>query len=135
VSADPGTEVRRALALLKSTAFIMGTRDRAYDKIVKDAVGHLENARAGLGIGPPPDPLVEAAALEPSIVEWIYGAADAGLATADAMADSATSPTKAEVLAGALLSIREWAARLLKKPAPEGSSGSGGQISTPRGLE
>lgn len=126
MSIDPGTEVRRALALLKSSGFIMGNRDKAFEKLVKDAIHHLENARGGLGIGPAP---AEEAGLEPSIVEWIYGASDTALATADAMAPDAAGPSQAEVLAGALLSIREWAGRLLEKPAPEA-----GNISTPRGL-
>jgi hypothetical protein len=129
MSADPGTEVRRALALLKSGQFIMGRVDKAYDKIVKDAVECLERARAGLGAGPAPQ---EVAGLEPSIIEWIYGASDAALATAEAMAPDAEAPTKAEVLAAALLSLREWAARLLQKPAPPQSAGS---ISTPRGVQ
>lgn len=133
-AADPGTEVRRALALLKSIGFVMGTRDRAFDKLVKDATECLERARAGLGAGPEP-PASAAAGLETSIVEWIFGASDAALATSEAMAPEAAGPSQAEVLAGALLSIREWAARLLQKPglagqAPEGSAG----ISTPGGV-
>jgi hypothetical protein len=132
MSADPGTEVRRALTLLKSSQFIMGRVDKAYDKIVKDAVECLERARAGLGVGPAPE---EAAGLDPSIVEWIYGASDAALATAEAMPAEAEAPTKAEVLAGALLSLREWAARLLQKPAPGGSQAPQERsISTPGGL-
>lgn len=130
MSADPGTEVRRALALLKSTTFIMGSRDRAYDKIVKDTIECLERARAGLGAGPAP-PAEAAAGLETSIVEWIYGASDAALATSEAMAPEAAGPSRAEVLAGALLSIREWAARLLQKPG-EGPEAAG--ISTPGGV-
>ncbi len=129
MSADPGTEVRRALALLEATGFIMGTRDKAYDKLVKDALAHLQNARAGLGVGPAPE--AAAAGLEPSIVEWIFGAADAALATSEALPADAVGPTKSDVLSGALLSIREWAARLLQKPA---QAPPGGSISTPRGL-
>ena len=109
----------------------MGTRDRAFDKIVKDAIECLDRARAGLGVGPAP---AEAStSLDPSIVEWIFGASDAALATANAMPESAVGPTQAEVLAGALLSIREWAARLLQKPALPGSQASAG-ISTPGGV-
>ncbi len=133
MSADPGTEVRRALALLKSIGFVMGNRDKAFDKIVKDAAECLERARSGLGAGPEP-PAEAAAGLETSIVEWIYGASDAALATSEAMAAEAVSPTKAEVLAGALLSIREWAARLLQKPALAGSQAQGASISTPGGI-
>lgn len=126
MSIDAGTEVRRAIALLKSSGFIMGNRDAAYDKLVKDALVHLENARGGLGIGPAP--VVEDSGLDPSIVEWIFGAADSALATADAMTAESEAPSQAEVLAGALLSIREWAARLLQKPGPSAVS------STPGGL-
>lgn len=136
-AADPGTEVRRALALLKSTQFVMGRRDQAYDKIVKDAAECLERARAGLGVGPAPAASVAEAGLEPSIVEWIYGASDAALATADAMAPDAVGPTQSEVLAGALLSIREWAARLLQKPglpAPPVLPARVVGISTPKGV-
>lgn len=132
MAADPGTEVRRALALLKSTSFVMGRRDQAFDKITKDAVECLERARAGLGVGPAPEPAASSG-LEPSIVEWIYGASDAALATADAMQADAVGPSQAEVLAGALLSIREWAARLLQKPSATQQSGV--NISTPRGVE
>jgi hypothetical protein len=124
-------EVRRAIALLKSSAMVMGNRDKAFDLLTKQAVQHLESARAGLGVGPAPQ---EPAGLEPSIVEWIFGAADAGLATADAMEDSATNPTKAEVLAGALLSIREWASRLLTASAPRDPLPPGGGIATPGGM-
>ncbi len=135
-AADPGTEVRRALALLKSTAFVMGNRDRAYDKIVKDATECLERARAGLGAGPVPEPSAAAAGLETSIVEWIYGASDSALATSEAMAAEAAAPSQAEVLAGALLSIREWAARLLQKPGLPGAQAPHGRagISTPGGV-
>ncbi len=114
----------------------MGQRDRAFDKIVKEASDCLERARAGLGAGPAP-PSAAAASLDPSIVEWIYGASDAALATSEAMAPEAAAPSQAEVLAGALLSIREWAARLLQKPGLPGAQapqGSGG-ISTPRGVQ
>lgn len=134
MSADPGTEVRRALALLKSSQFIMGNRDRAYDKIVKDAIECLDRARSGLGAGPAPAVAAEAAGLETSIVEWIYGASDAALATAEVMAADAVGPTQAEVLSGALLSIREWAARLLQKPGLPGSQVPSGGISTPGGV-
>ncbi len=113
MSADPGTEVRRALALLKSSQFVMGNRDHAYDKLVNDAVGHLEHARAGLGLGPAPATI--APALEASVVEWLFGAADSALATAENMPADATGPSRAEVLSGALLSIREWASRLMEK--------------------
>jgi hypothetical protein len=132
MSVDPGTEVRRALALLKSTTFVMGTRDKAYDKLVKDAVVHLENARSGLGLGPAPEPA--AAGLEPSIVEWLFGAADTAIATAEALPAEAANPSRVEVLSGALLSIREWAARLLEKPVAGSSSAPTGNISTPGGL-
>ena len=134
MSADPGTEVRRALALLKSIGFVMGNRDKAFDKIVADAVECLERARAGLGVGPEP-PASAAAGLETSIVEWIFGASDAALATSEAMTPDAVSPTQAEVLAGALLSIREWAARLLKKPGLPGAQAPAGIVSTPRGVQ
>lgn len=138
MSADPGIEVRRAIALLKSSEMIMGSRDRAFDRLVKDALVHLESAKVGLGVGPAPAALPSE--LEPSIIEWIYGAADAGLATANAMEESARGPSQAEVLAGALLSIREWAARLLQKPGqggyapPSGRAAASGSISTPGGL-
>lgn len=129
-AADPGTEVRRALALLKSVQFVMGTRDKAFDKIVKDAAECLERARAGLGVGPAP--AVAANGLEPSIVEWIFGASDAALATAEAMPPDAVGPSQSEVLSGALLSIREWATRLLQRPSAPGQSVN---ISTPRGVQ
>ena len=108
----------------------MGTRDRAFDKLVADALRHLESARGALGVGPAP--AVAEAGVEPSVVEWLFGAADAGLSTADAMDPAAQSPSKAEVLAGALLSIREWAARLLQKPSAAAPGAPG--ISTPEGL-
>ena len=129
MSSDPGTEVRRALALLKSTQFIMGTRDKAFEKIVKDATECLERARAGLGLGPAPEPAV--AGLEPSIVEWLFGAADTAMATAEALTAEATNPSREQVLTSALLSIREWAARLLDKPAARAPEG----ISTPSGIK
>lgn len=113
----------------------MGSADRAYLKIVSDSIECLERARAGLGVGPAPSVSAEAAGLETSIVEWIFGASDAALATADAMPVDAVGPSQAEVLAGALLSIREWAARLLQKPSLPGSSKSGVKVSTPRGVE
>jgi hypothetical protein len=128
---DPGLEVRRAIALLKSSTMVMGNRDKAFDMLVKQALQHLESARSGLGVGPAPEPA--AAGLEASVVEWLFGAADAGLATAEAMEAAALEPSRAEVLAAALLSIREWASRLLQKPAAGGSAPSGG-IATPGGL-
>jgi len=131
VVTDPGTEVRRAIGLLRSSTMVMGNRDRAFDTLVKDALVHLENARAGLGAGPPPE--APAAGLEPSVVEWIFGAADAGLAQAAAMEESAAAPSRADVLSGALLSLREWAARLLQKPPAAGGAPPGG-IATPAGL-
>jgi hypothetical protein len=131
MNADPGTEVRRALSFLKATAFVMGNRDRAYDKLVKEACECLERARAGLGAGPAPE---APAGLETSIVEWIYGASDAALATSEALAPGAAEPSQAEVLAGALLSIREWAARLLQKPGLGAPAAEGASISTPGGL-
>jgi hypothetical protein len=131
MSVDPGLEVRRAIALLRSSTMVMGNRDKAFDMLTKQALQHLESARAGLGVGPAPEPA--AAGLEASIVEWLFGAADAGLATAEAMDETNSEPSKAEVLAAALLSIREWAARLLQKPAAGGSSAPGG-IATPGGL-
>ena len=129
MSVDPGTEVRRAMALLKGTQFVMGTRDKAYDIAVKEALACLERSLGGLGIGPAP--AAAEAGLEPSVVEWLFGASDTGLLTAAAMAPDAAAPSREDVLSGALLSIREWASRLLKKPAPPASSGG---ISTPGGV-
>jgi hypothetical protein len=129
MSVDAGIEVRRAIALLKSSEMIMGSRDRAFDRLVKDALACLENARGALGVGPAP---VASSALDPSIVEWIFGAADAALAAAQMPSDALAPSTAAEVLAAALLSIREWAARLLQKPGQEPPSGLQG-ISTPAG--
>lgn len=128
MSADPGTEVRRAMALLKGTQFVMGNRDKAYDKAVKDALECLERSLPGIGIGPAP--AIAQAGLEPSIVEWLFGASDAGLVTAASMDETAQAPSKADVLSGALLSIREWASRLLKKP----SAATQVSISTPGGV-
>lgn len=133
MSVDPGIEVRRAIALLKSSDMIMGNRDKAFDRLVKEAVGHLENARSALGVGPAPA-AAQDTGLEPSIVEWLFGAADSGLQTAEAMAPEQASPSQAEVLAGALRSIREWAARLLQKPSQQAPQGGQRGISTPGGI-
>lgn len=111
-------DVARALALLKGLTFVMGRRDKAFDVAVKEAVEYLEKARGALGTAPAPS---ASAGLEPSIVEWIYGAADNALKAAEFMPAEAVQPTKVEVLSGALLSIREWALRQLppeKQPQP-----------------
>jgi hypothetical protein len=106
---DASSDVTQALARLKGLSFVMGRRDAAFDKGVKEAVELLEHARASLGSGPAP----LAGALEPSIVEWIYSASDNAIRAAAAMTAEAVVPSRVEVLSGALLSIREWAARQL----------------------
>lgn len=125
MSVDAGVEVQRAISLLKALDFMMGVRDKGFDKIVKDALVHLNNARAGLSAGPAP---VNDTGLDPSIVEWLHSCADGALAQAGAAGAEAE---KESVLSSALLSIREWAARLLEAPAPPGA---GPGISTPRGI-
>lgn len=126
MSSEAARYVTGALAILKGLGFVMGRRDKAYDIGTKQAVELLEKARASLAaeLGSGPAPEVEASAgLEPSIVEWIYSASENALRAADLMAFDAQNPTRVEVLAGALLSIREWAARQMpaeKLPPPSG---------------
>ncbi len=107
---NPSEEVRAALTTLNGISFVMGRRDKAFDQAVKTAIGHLEKAKAALGAGPAPQ---ASASIEPSIVEWIYSASANALRAHEMMPPEAVAPTRVEVLAAALLSLREWAAKQL----------------------
>ncbi len=121
---DASAEVAEALKLLKGLSFFMGHRDAAFDKTAKEAVEHLEKARAALGAGPAPLSAAPSEGVEPSIIEWIYSASANALKAAELMPPGSSNPTQVEVLAGALLSLREWASRQLppeRRPAPPSS--------------